>query len=76
MAIPNHDLAFEICVLSSTGKLIRIDKEGTRNWLGNVSEGRFLAPSSEECVIEMMRMIKKGVTAVSGSVSRLRKRRG
>ncbi|RFU31366.1 hypothetical protein B7463_g4984, partial [Scytalidium lignicola] len=66
MAIPNEDLTFEICALTTAGKLIRLDKNGTRTELGSVSQGRFFAVSSEECVIETMAMIKKGVKAAAG----------
>lgn len=65
MAIPKEDLTFEICVLSSAGKLIRIDGAGTRTELGKISQGQFVPLSSQECAIEMMRLIKEGVESAS-----------
>lgn len=57
----NGVLLFEICALTSADKLIRINKEGMKTELGKVSQGRFTALSSEECVVETMRLIGKAI---------------
>lgn len=66
MAIPNDDLTFEIYTLFSSGRLILINKKGVRTELGEVNKGRFAASYSEECVIETMALIKKGIKAAAG----------
>ncbi|OJJ46601.1 hypothetical protein ASPZODRAFT_142408 [Penicilliopsis zonata CBS 506.65] len=68
MPIPKHDLSFELIALTSSDALVRIDNDGSRIVLGKVVNGRFMPTSTEECVIETMRLIKKGVKAVSGGL--------
>lgn len=72
MAIPNEDLTFEICaLLSPSGKLIRINKDGAQTELGKVRQGgKFAAVSSEECVIETLALIRDGVRKAAGKVVR------
>ncbi|KAI1118533.1 hypothetical protein F5Y14DRAFT_217786 [Nemania sp. NC0429] len=74
LVIPDDNLTFEICALSSAEKLIRIDKEGVRTELGGLDQGRFVATSSGECVIETMRLLKKGIKAVTGTKSKPRRK--
>jgi len=58
---------FEICALSSTEKLIRIDKDGVKTELGRITQGQFVATSSQECVIMMLGLIRKAIKAVTGT---------
>lgn len=68
-------MTFEICApLSPTGKLIRISKDGALTVLGRVNSdshaqgNKFVAVSSEECVIETMALIKDEVKKAAGKV--------
>ena len=52
---------FEICALTDRGSLVQVDSKGQVTRLGIVSNGYFTPLSSEECVIETMGLIKRGL---------------
>jgi hypothetical protein len=58
---------FEICALSSTDKLIRIDKDGGKTELGTITQGQFVATSTQECVIMMLGLIRGAIKKVTGT---------
>ncbi|KAK0645222.1 hypothetical protein DIS24_g8121 [Lasiodiplodia hormozganensis] len=70
LVIPYEDLTFYMFALLSSGRLVVIDKIGTKTLLGQVKDGQFTAASSEECVIEAAAMVKKGIKAASGIKSK------
>lgn len=70
MIIPVSQKSFKTCVLTSTHKLVQIDEEGARTILGQSIGGKFDKASSEECVIEMMALISRGVKKISKTVKK------
>lgn len=70
LVIPYEDLTFDMFALLSSGRLVVVDKTGTKTLLGQVKDGQFTAASSEECVIEAAAMVKKGIKAASGIKSK------
>ncbi|KDB28230.1 hypothetical protein H109_00013 [Trichophyton interdigitale MR816] len=66
IVIPQGDGSLEICALMSGGKLVQVKSSGQITELGTVKQGRFTAHTSEECGIELVRAVKKGIEAVGG----------
>ncbi|KAF3189889.1 hypothetical protein TWF788_009876 [Orbilia oligospora] len=73
MVIPDEDMKFETQLLT-TDRLMGIDKEGELTDLGKVVEGKFTPISGKECVIETIRLVKKGVKAIAGKVVEAKKK--
>ncbi|KAF3173248.1 hypothetical protein EYR41_010027 [Orbilia oligospora] len=72
MVIPDEDMKFETKILT-TDSLIGIDKEGVLTEFGKVAEGKFTPVSGKECVIETIRLVKKGVKAIAGKAVKAKK---
>ncbi|KAF3220526.1 hypothetical protein TWF191_007425 [Orbilia oligospora] len=73
MVIPDEDMKFETQLLT-TDRLMGIDKEGELTDFGKVVEGKFTPISGKECVIETIRLVKKGVKAIAGKVVEAKKK--
>ncbi|EGD87059.1 hypothetical protein H112_05581 [Trichophyton rubrum D6] len=65
IVIPQGDGSLEICALMSGGALVQVKTNGQITQLGTVKQGRFTAHTSEECGIELMIGVKKGIKAVA-----------
>ncbi|KAK6538244.1 hypothetical protein TWF694_011123 [Orbilia ellipsospora] len=75
MVIPDEEENFEAHLLT-TDNLMGIDKQGERISFGKVVEGKFTPISGKECIIESIRLVKKGVKAIAGKVLKDKKRGG
>ncbi|KAK6504692.1 hypothetical protein TWF481_006631 [Arthrobotrys musiformis] len=74
IVIAGEDMKFETYLLTAD-RLMEIDKQGELLDLGKVVAGVFTPNSGKECVIESLRLIKKGVKAISGKVLEAKKKR-
>ncbi|KAK6523359.1 hypothetical protein TWF281_001339 [Arthrobotrys megalospora] len=73
MVIPDEDMKFEAHLLTAD-RLMGIDKQGGLIDFGKVVEGKFIPISGQECVIETIRLVIKGVKAISGKTLKAKKK--